>query len=90
MPNILLIARLLRPEEIKTIRVTSRGVSPYFLARKHTRQSRGHADSPVFANGEVLTYFPCARSHRPTFGEQTAGTARYPGLVEGDHLGGRG
>jgi hypothetical protein len=44
-PNVWLMARPLLPELIKAIRVTSRGVSPYFLASKHTLQPRGHADS---------------------------------------------
>jgi hypothetical protein len=40
-----LMARPLLPEQIKAIRVTSRGVSPYFGARKHTPQPGGHAGS---------------------------------------------
>jgi hypothetical protein len=52
IPNVWLMARPLLPELIKAIRVTSRGVSPYFLARKHTRQPRGHANSRVRVSGE--------------------------------------
>src|SRR5258708_39285686 len=92
MPNILLMARLLRPELIKAIRVTSRGVSPYFLVRKHTRRSRGHADSRVFANGESTNLFPlpteppphlrradCSYSPVPGFW-QRATTSEVPGI----------
>jgi hypothetical protein len=65
---------------IKAIKLTSRGVSPYFLARKHTRHRRGHADSRVFANGKAPTYFPYAQSHGPIFVKQTARRARYAGF----------
>src|SRR3984957_1442549 len=37
------MARLPLPKVIKAIGVTSRGVSPYFCARKHTRQPGGCA-----------------------------------------------
>jgi hypothetical protein len=68
---------------IKAIKLTSRGVSPYFLARKHTRHRRGHADSRVFANGKAPTYFPYAQSHGPIFVKQTGRTARYLGFGRG-------
>jgi hypothetical protein len=46
------MARPLLPELIKAISVTSWGVSPYFLARKQTRQPCGQADSRVAVNGD--------------------------------------
>ena len=87
MPKARLMVRLLWPELIKTIRITSWEVSPYFFARKHTRQPSGHADSHVSDNGEGSNLFSLRIESRPTFIEQTARRARYPGfLVDGDHL----
>jgi hypothetical protein len=52
MPNVRLMARPLLPEQTKAIRETSRGVRPYFWARKQTRQPSEHAGSPAVVDGK--------------------------------------
>jgi hypothetical protein len=74
MPNVWLIARPLLPELIKAIRVTSRGVSPYFLARKQTRQPGGHADSRVLVNGGGSNLSP-SRTDPPSHASEAVASA---------------
>jgi hypothetical protein len=74
MPNVWLMARPLLPELIKAIRVTSRGVSPYFLARKQTRQPGGHADSRVVVNGEGSNLSP-SRTDPPSHASEAVASA---------------
>src|ERR1700722_4790320 len=73
-PNVWLMARPLLPELIKAIRVTSRGVSPYFLTRKQTRQPGGHADSRVAVNGEGSNLSP-SRTDPPSHPSEAVASA---------------
>ena len=68
------MARPLLPELIKAIRVTSRRVSPYFLARKQTRQPGGQADSRVVVNGEGSNLSP-SRTDPPSHASEAVASA---------------
>jgi hypothetical protein len=57
------------------------GSEPVFSREKAYPATTWTPESSL--TGKVLTYFPCAQSHRPTFVEQIARTARYPGFGRG-------